>query len=52
MRRFFPGLPSYRLGNLCKEFGIELRDHHRALCDARATAQLLQMVNEKRLARE
>ena len=52
MRKFFPGLPSYGLGNLCKEFGIELRDHHRALCDARATAKLLQMVNEKRLARE
>lgn len=50
MRKFFPGLPSYGLGNLCKEFGIELRDHHRALCDAKATAHLLQMINEKRLA--
>ncbi len=50
MRKFFPSLPSYGLGNLCKEFGIELRDHHRALCDAKATAQLLQMINAKRLA--
>ena len=50
MRKFFPGLPSYSLGNLCREFGIELHDHHRALCDATATAGLLKMINEKRLA--
>lgn len=48
MRRYFPGLKSYSLGKLCREFGIELEGHHRALCDAKATAQLLMMMNEKR----
>lgn len=48
MRKFFPGLPSYSLGNLCREFDIPLENHHRALDDAKATAHLLQMVNEKR----
>jgi len=38
----FPGLKSYKLGELCKEFGIELNNAHRAGADALATAQLLQ----------
>lgn len=49
MRKYFPGLKSYSLGALCREFQIELTDHHRALCDAKATAQLLRMICEKRL---
>jgi DNA polymerase-3 subunit epsilon len=48
MRKYYPGLPSYSLGNLCKEFGIELESHHRALCDAKAAAELLFMVNERK----
>jgi DNA polymerase-3 subunit epsilon len=48
MRRFYPGLPSYSLGELCRQFGIQLRQHHRAMCDAEAAAELLLMVNEKR----
>lgn len=44
-RKYFPGLTSYSLGNLCREFDIELTSHHRALCDAQAAAQLLIMVN-------
>lgn len=48
MRRFFPGLPSYSLASLTKHFGIPLETHHRALCDARATAGLLQLINGKR----
>ena len=47
-RRYFPGLPSYGLANLCREFDISLDSHHRALCDARATAQILARINEKR----
>ena len=48
MRKYYPGLHSYSLGNLCKEFGIELVSHHRALCDAKAAAELLLMVNERK----
>lgn len=47
-RRHFPGLPSYGLANLCREFGIPLENHHRALCDARATAHILARINQKR----
>lgn len=48
MRKFFPGLESYGLGKLCLHFGIPLESHHRALCDAVATAELLVMVQRKR----
>jgi len=47
-RRHFTGLPSYGLANLCREFDIPLDSHHRAVCDARATAQILACINEKR----
>lgn len=50
MRRHYPGHKSYSLGRLCEHYDIELRDHHRALCDARATAQLLNLINRKRAA--
>lgn len=50
MKRHFPGLSSYGLGALSAHFGIPLESHHRALCDARATAELLLRINEKRLA--
>ncbi|MGJ5181494.1 exonuclease domain-containing protein [Bradyrhizobium oligotrophicum] len=49
MRRRYPGHKSYGLGKLCAIYGIELEDHHRALCDARATAQLLNLINKKRV---
>lgn len=48
MRRRFPGHKSYGLGNLCTTYGIDLEDHHRALCDARATVHLLNLMNAKR----
>ncbi len=51
-RRNFPGLPSYSLANLSAHFEISLESHHRALCDARATAEILIKINEKRLARQ
>lgn len=51
-RRHFPGLPSYSLANLSAHFEISLESHHRALCDARATAEILIKINEKRLARQ
>ena len=49
MRKWFPGKRSYSLKNLCSAFDIQLDSHHRALCDARAAAELLLMINQKRL---
>ncbi len=43
-RKVFPGLPSYSLGKLVQHFDIDLKNHHRALDDARATAHLLGLV--------
>lgn len=48
MRRRYPGHKSYGLGKLCEIYGIDLKIHHRALCDARASAQLLNLINRKR----
>jgi len=42
-RKCFPGLKSYSLGNLVKHFGIRLDNHHRALADATATTELLEL---------
>lgn len=39
-KRFFPGLGNYGLAAVCESFKIPLESHHRALCDARATAIL------------
>ena len=36
----FKGLPSYSLGNLCERLDIQIKDRHRALGDAEATAVL------------
>jgi DNA polymerase-3 subunit epsilon len=48
MRRRYPGHKSYGLGKLCEIYEIELETHHRALCDARATGHLLNLMNLKR----
>lgn len=48
MRRQFPGHQSYSLANLCDVLDIDLKGHHRALCDARAAAHLLNLINGKR----
>ena len=48
MRRSHPGHKSYSLAALCAIYQIKLEDHHRALCDARAAAQLLNLINGKR----
>lgn len=50
MRKLYPGYKSYSLAALCENHGIELREHHRALCDAEAAAELLLLINEKRAA--
>jgi DNA polymerase-3 subunit epsilon len=46
-RKSFPGLRSYSLGNLIQHFGIKVKSRHRALDDALATTELLEMILEK-----
>ncbi|MEO6189261.1 MAG: exonuclease domain-containing protein, partial [Saprospiraceae bacterium] len=41
-RRYYPGLRSYSLGNLIKHFGIEVKDRHRAMEDAKATLNVFE----------
>lgn len=43
-RKILPGKQRYSLGNLCRELGITIRDRHRAMGDAEATATLFQML--------
>jgi DNA polymerase-3 subunit epsilon len=50
MRRLYPGHKSYSLAALTRAFDISLKQHHRALCDAEAAAELLLLINEKRQA--
>ncbi|MBP3523706.1 MAG: PolC-type DNA polymerase III [Clostridia bacterium] len=40
-RRMYPSLKSHRLGAVCKSLGISLKNAHRAVHDARATAHML-----------
>lgn len=44
MRKSKKGLTSYSLKNLSHHFGIELKNHHRALDDALAASQLLRIL--------
>lgn len=46
-RSTFRGLPSYSLGNLCESLDIRIKDRHRALGDAEATAVLLSRIIER-----
>jgi len=50
MRRHYPGHASYSLAAITREYGISLRNHHRAMADARAAAELLNLINDKRMA--
>ena len=43
-RRLYPGLKSYRLGALCRVLKVPLKNAHRAVHDAAATAQCLQIM--------
>lgn len=43
-RKTFPGLKSYSLGNLCEHFDIENGARHRAMGDARATVELIDLL--------
>lgn len=41
-RKLIPGLPSYSLGKMCTQLGIEIHDRHRAMGDAEATVILFE----------
>ncbi|NUO01175.1 MAG: 3'-5' exoribonuclease [Saprospiraceae bacterium] len=43
-RQVFPGLPSYSLENLIRYFNIKVEQRHRALADAKATTELLELI--------
>ncbi|HMH31387.1 MAG TPA: exonuclease domain-containing protein, partial [Puia sp.] len=43
-RKVFPGMPSYSLGNLCRELGIEITGRHRAGGDTDATVRLFERI--------
>lgn len=43
-RKIFPGLPSYSLGKLSRNFNIHIPNRHRAMGDAFATATLFKMM--------
>ena len=46
-RKLYPELKSFRLGNLCKHLGVSLKNAHRAVHDATATAHCLQRMLEE-----
>ena len=46
-RRFFPGLPSYSLHNLVQSLELPDFNHHRALADAMASAEILKLCLKK-----
>ena len=48
MRKTKPGLKSYSLANLTAHFGIEMTRHHRAMSDAVAAADLLDIILAER----
>ncbi|MFZ9660714.1 MAG: exonuclease domain-containing protein [Chitinophagaceae bacterium] len=43
-RKIIPGHGSYSLGNICRDLGIAIQGRHRAMGDARATAQLFSLL--------
>ncbi|MBQ3304867.1 MAG: PolC-type DNA polymerase III, partial [Clostridia bacterium] len=47
VRNQYPQLKTHKLGNMCKQLGISLTSAHRAVHDARATAQMLVKVLEE-----
>ena len=46
-RKVFPDLPSYSLGKLCRNFGIQVEQRHRAGRDADATVRLFNLMLDR-----
>ena len=44
-RKLYPDMKSHKLGALCKQLGVSLKNAHRAVHDATATAQCLARMN-------
>jgi DNA polymerase III subunit epsilon len=44
---YFPNKSRYSLDEMCKELGVKLENHHRALNDSLATAEMLLIFKEK-----
>ena len=51
LRKIFPGLKSYSLGNLCESLQILVENRHRAHGDAAATVKLFEMLIKNDLQR-
>lgn len=47
-RSILKGPKSYGLANICEYYNIDLKTHHRALCDAKAAAEILFLINNAR----
>ncbi len=43
-RKVFPGMPSYSLGNICRQLGIDISNRHRAGGDTDATVRLFEKI--------
>ena len=43
-RKLIPGLPSYSLGRMCDALGIPFTNRHRAMADAKAASQVLEIL--------
>ena len=43
-RKVFPGMPSYSLGNICRQLGIDIANRHRAGGDTDATVCLFEKI--------
>ena len=43
-KKIFPDLESYKLKKICNHFNIELKNHHRAYDDAKATSELFKII--------
>ena len=46
-RKLYPQMKSFRLGTLCRQLGVSLKNAHRAVHDATATARCLQRMFEE-----
>ena len=46
-RKMYPELKAHKLGAVCKHLGVSLKNAHRAVHDATATAQCLKRMNEE-----
>jgi DNA polymerase III subunit epsilon len=46
-RKIIPGFPSYSLGRICENLGINITDRHRATGDALATVKLFELLLQK-----